>query len=74
MYGSMAQYAVTYKAELVDAYSTLYVYKLCCTFHYYAIAVDQTMMVALNTIAASQAHHDHRRRHCYVVKLRDNTR
>ena len=39
----------------MDAKSTLYVQQVCETFLYYAIAVDQTMLVVLNTISAAQA-------------------
>ena len=54
-YGYKIQYAITNKADLVDAKSTLYVQQVCVTFLYYAIAVDQTMLAALNTISAAQA-------------------
>ena len=56
MYGTKTQYADTDTEELVDAKSTMYVQKLCGTFPYYAISVEQTMLVALNTIAT---YHDH---------------
>ena len=55
-YGAKTQYADTDKADLVDEKSTLYVKKVCGTFFYYAIAVDQTMLAALNAISAAQAH------------------
>ena len=56
MYDAKTHYADTDMAELVDAQSTLYVHKFCCTFLYYAIAIDKTMMVALNTISTEQAY------------------
>ena len=56
MYGAKTQYADTNMAELVDTHSTLYVHKVCGTFLYYAIAIYQNMLVALNTIATAQAH------------------
>ena len=40
----------------MDAQSTLYVQRVCGTFPYYVIAVDQTMLVALNTIDTAHAH------------------
>ena len=49
------QYADTDKADLVDAKSTLYVQQVCGTFLYYAIAVDQTILSALNAISVAQA-------------------
>ena len=55
-YGAKTQYADTDNAELVDAQSTLYVQQVSWTFLYYVIAVDQTMLLALNTIATAQAH------------------
>ena len=36
--------------------STLYVQRVCGTFLYYSIAVDQKMLIALNAIATAQAH------------------
>ena len=39
----------------MDAQSTLYVQQVCERFLYYAIAVYQIMLVALNSIATSQA-------------------
>ena len=39
----------------MDAKSTLYVQQVCGTFLYYAIAVDQTMLEALNAISVAQA-------------------
>ena len=42
-------------SELVDTHSKLYVQKICGVFHYYTIAVDQTMLVALNNIATAGA-------------------
>ena len=56
MYGTKTQYTDTDTAELEDAQSTLYVQKFCGTFLYYAIAIDQTWLVALNTIATAQSH------------------
>ena len=50
-YGSKTQYADTDNADLVDAQSTLYVQQVCGIFLYYAILVDQIMLVALNAIA-----------------------
>ena len=55
-YGAKTQYADTDKADLVDAKSTLYVQQVCGTFLYYSIAVDQTMLAALNAISEAQAH------------------
>ena len=55
-YGAKNQYSDTDKADLVDAKSTLYVQQFCGTFLYYAIAVDQNMLAALNAISAVQAH------------------
>ena len=49
-------YDDTDTAELLDAHSTLYVQKVCGDFLYYAIAVDQTMLLALNTISTARAH------------------
>ena len=43
-------------ADLVDAQSKLHVQSVCGTFLYYAISVDQTMLVTLNDIATEQAH------------------
>ena len=54
-YGAKTQYSDTEKADLVDAKYTLYVQQVCGTFLYYAIAVDQTMLAALNSISAAQA-------------------
>ena len=56
MYVAKTQYADTDTAELVDDHSTLYVQEVFGTFLYYAISVNQTMLVALNTIAIAQAH------------------
>ena len=55
-YGTKTQYAHTDKADLLNTKYTLYVQQVCGTFLYYTIAVDQTMLVALNDISASQAH------------------
>ena len=55
IYGAKIQYANTDKAELVDANSTLYTPEFCGTFLYYAIAVDQTILAALNAISVAQA-------------------
>ena len=57
MYGAKIQYSYTRTAELVDTQSTLYVQKVCRTFLYYAISVDQTMLVFMNTITTSQSHY-----------------
>ena len=54
-YGAKTQYADTDKADLVEAKFILYVQQVCGTFVYYAIAVDQTMLAALNAISAAQA-------------------
>ena len=56
MYSAKTQYAATDTVELLNAQSTLYVQKVCGNFLYHAIAVDQTMLVALNTITTAQAH------------------
>ena len=50
-YGANNQYDDTDNADLVDAQSTLYVQQVCGIFLYYAILVDQIMLVALNAIA-----------------------
>ena len=50
MYGAKTRDYNTGTAELLDAQSTLYVQKVCGDFLYYAIAIDQTMLVVLNTI------------------------
>ena len=52
-YGAKTQYADTDKADLVEAKSTLYVQQVYGTFLYYALAVDQTMLAALNAISAA---------------------
>ena len=39
----------------MDAKSTLYVQQVCGIFLYYAIAVDPTMLEALNAISTAQA-------------------
>ena len=44
-YGAKIQYADTDNADLLDAQSTLYVQRVYGAFFYYAIAVDQTMLV-----------------------------
>ena len=54
-YGAKTLYSDTDKADLLDAKSTLYVQQVCGTFLYYAIAVDQTMLAALNAISAAQS-------------------
>ena len=54
-YGAKTQYAETNNTDVVDAQSTLYVQRFCGSFLYYAIAVDQTILVALNAIAIAQA-------------------
>ena len=54
-YGAKTQYADTDKADIVDVKSTLYVQQVCGIFLYYSIAVNQTMLAALNAISASQA-------------------
>ena len=54
-YGAKTQYANTKKSDLVDAKSTLYVQQVCGTFLYCAIAVNQTMLAALNSISVAQA-------------------
>ena len=51
MYG--AKYADTDTEELVDAQYSLYMKKVCCTFLYYVITVDQTILVYLNIIATA---------------------
>ena len=55
-YGAKTQYDDTDKADLVEKKSTLYVQQVCGTFLYYAIAVDQKMLAALNDISAAQDH------------------
>ena len=55
-YVAKTHYADTNNADLVDAKSTLYVKRVCGKFLYYAIAVDHTMLLALNAIATAQAH------------------
>ena len=40
----------------MDEKYTLYVKKVCGTFFYYTIAVDQKMLAALNAISAAQDH------------------
>ena len=54
-YCAKTQYADTDNAYLVDAQSTLYVQQVCGTLLYYAIAVDQIMLVVINSIATAQA-------------------
>ena len=49
------QYANTEKLYLVGNKYTLYVQQVCGTFLYYAIAVNQTMLAALNAISVAQA-------------------
>ena len=56
MYESKTQYSDTDMVELMNVHSTLYIQKVCGTFLYYAISLDQTMLVALNTIYTAQAH------------------
>ena len=55
-YGTKTQYAHTNKADLLNTKYTLYVQQVCGTFLYYTIAVEQTILVALNTISAAQAY------------------
>ena len=56
MYGAKTQYAGTDTEELLDAHPTLYLQKFYGTFLYYAVAVDQTTLAALNNISTTQAH------------------
>ena len=55
-YGVKTQYADTDTSDLVDEHSTLYLQRVCGAFLYFAIALYQTMVVALNTISTAQAH------------------
>ena len=48
-HGAKTQYTGTDKAELVDTNSTLYVKQVCGTFFYYALAVYQKLLAALNS-------------------------
>ena len=56
IYCANTQYSDTDTTELVDDQSTLYVQKVYGILLYYTIVIDQTMLVALNTIATAQAH------------------
>ena len=56
IYSAKNQYADTDTGDLVHDQYTLYVQKVCRTFLYYCIAVDQTLLVALNTITTAQDH------------------